>query len=188
VRIRSSVVWSAVFVALTSVLMLEAVRAAQQEGPAAGRGRGQFVPIGVPVPPLGDGPFVFDTAEQHKIRVVIVAKGLSHPWSLAFLPEGGMLVTERAARLRIIRNGALDPQPIAGLPEIHARGLGGLMDLALHPKFAENKLVYFAYSKPGEKGATLAVARGHWDGGRAQGRERCLCRRRVAQRDRPCRR
>jgi aldose sugar dehydrogenase len=158
-RIRSSVVCT-----LTSILMVVAVRAGQQEGPTAGRGRGQFVPIGVPAVPLGDGPFVLDTAEQHKIRVVVVAKGLSHPWSLAFLPDGSMLVTERAARLRIIRKGVLDPQPVAGLPEIHARGLAGLMDLALHPKFAENKLVYFGYSKPGEKGATLAVARGRWDG------------------------
>jgi glucose/arabinose dehydrogenase len=114
--------------------------------------------------PLGDGPFVFDTAEQHKVRVLVVTKGLSHPWSLAFLLDGGVLVTERAARLRVIRNGVLDPKPVAGLPQIHSRGLAGLMDIVLHPKFAENKLVYFAYSKPGDKGATLAVARGRWDG------------------------
>jgi len=146
------------------------VGAAQQAPPAGagaaaggGRGRGTFVPIGVPVKPLGEGPFVLDTAEQHGIRVT-VTKGLSHPWSLAFLPDGSMLVTERDKRLRIIRNGVLDPQPIAGLPEIHARGLAGLMDIALHPKFAENRLIYVAYSKPGEKGATLAVARGRFDG------------------------
>lgn len=148
-----------------------ALSAAPQEGQrggvpgAPGRGRGAFPPpIGVPPVPLGDGPFVFDTAEQHKMRVVVVTKGLSHPWSLAFLPDGTMLVTERAARLRVIRNGVLDPQPVAGLPQIHARGLAGLMDIVLHPKFVDNKLLYFAYSKPGDNGATLAVARARWDG------------------------
>src|SRR5262244_4434468 len=59
---------------------------------------------GISVPPLGDGPFVFDTGEQHKIRVSVVTKGLSHPWSLVFLPDGNMLITERAGRLRIVRN------------------------------------------------------------------------------------
>src|SRR5262252_6656050 len=66
--------------------------------------RAQQPPIGVPVPPLGAGPFVFDTAEQHKIRVTVVTKGLSHPWAIAFLPDGGMLVTERSGRLRIVRD------------------------------------------------------------------------------------
>ena len=75
----------------------------------------QSSPIGVPVPPLGAGPWVFDTAEQHKIRVSVVTKGLSHPWALAFLPDGEMLVTERPGRLRIIRDGVLDPQPIVGV-------------------------------------------------------------------------
>src|SRR5512145_1304848 len=71
-------------------------------------------PIGVPPVPLPNGPIVVDTAEQHRIRVVVVARKLSHPWSLAFLPDGNILVTERAGRLRIIRNGVLDPHPIAG--------------------------------------------------------------------------
>jgi glucose/arabinose dehydrogenase len=69
-------------------------------------------PVGIPVPPLGAGPWVFDTAEQHKIRVSVVTKGLSHPWAIAFLPDGSMLVTERPGRLRIVRNGVLDPQAI----------------------------------------------------------------------------
>jgi len=72
--------------------------------------------IGVPVPPLGAGPFELDTAEQNKIRVTVLARGLSHPWAIAFLPDGGMLITERAGRLRVFRNGALDPKPIAGVP------------------------------------------------------------------------
>src|SRR5580693_7108297 len=79
--------------------------------------RAQEPPIGVPVPPLGAGPFVLDTAEQHKIRVTVVTKGLVHPWSLVFLPDGSMLVTERPGRIRVVRDGLLDPKPIGGVPE-----------------------------------------------------------------------
>ncbi len=119
-------------------------------------------PIGVPHVALADGPFTFDTAEQHKIRVTVVTRGLVHPWSLAFLPDGGMLVTERSGRLRIVRDGVLRPEPLTGVPAVHAVGSSGLLDLALHPKFAENKLVYFTYTKPGEGGkfaTTVAHAR-----------------------------
>jgi glucose/arabinose dehydrogenase len=108
--------------------------------------------VGVPVPPLGNGPFVFDTAEQPKVRVTVVTKGLSHPWSLAFLPDGAMLIAERPGRLRIVRNGKLDPAPIAGVPRVRTDGNGGLMDVALHPAFAENRLVYLTYTKPVENG------------------------------------
>ena len=125
----------------------------------------QRQPIGVPPVPLGDGPFIFDTAEQHKIRVVVVTKGLSRPWSLAFLPDGRILVTERPGRLRIIRDGVLDPQPIPGVPEVYTARLSGLLDVALHPRFAENKLVYLSYSKPlGNGAATTALARGRFEG------------------------
>jgi glucose/arabinose dehydrogenase len=118
-------------------------------------------PIGVPHVALGAGPFVFDTAEQHKIRVVVVARGLVHPWSVAFLPDGNMLITERPGRMRIIRDGVLDPAPLSGIPKVHAVRNAGLFDIALHPKFAENKLVYFTYSKPGEDGKlATALARG----------------------------
>jgi glucose/arabinose dehydrogenase len=139
--------------------------AAEPQGNAA-RGRGQqAAPIGVPRPPLGDGPFTFDTAEQHKIRVVVVARGIPQPWSLAFLPDGSMLVSElRTGQLRIIRNGTLDPKPIAGVPKSAAVRLGGLMDVVLHPRFAENKLIYLTYSKPNDKGMiATALARGRWD-------------------------
>jgi len=125
----------------------------------------QAPPIGVPHVSLGAGPFIFDTAEQHKIRVVVVARGIPHPWSVAFLPDGGMLVTERSGRLRIIRNGVLDPQPLAGVPKVQAIRNAGLFDVALHPKFAENKLVYLTYSKPGENNqVATTLARGRWDG------------------------
>jgi glucose/arabinose dehydrogenase len=141
-----------------ALMMLAATFAmAQQQRPA---------PIGLPHVALGNGPFVFDTAEQHKIRVVVVTKGLSHPWSLAFLPGGNMLVTERGGRLRMIRDGVLDPQPLSGIPKVNAVRNAGLFDIALHPKFAENKLVYFTYSKPSPDGKSSAttLARGRLDG------------------------
>jgi glucose/arabinose dehydrogenase len=113
-----------------------------QGAEGSGRGRGQQ-PIGLPRLPLGDGPFVFDTAEQHKIRVVVVTRELAKPWSLAFLPDGSMLVTElQKGQLRVIRNGVLDPRPIVGVPKSRALALGALMDVVLHPRFAEHKLVY----------------------------------------------
>ena len=126
----------------------------------------QDQPLGVPVPALGAGPYVFDTAEQHKIRVVVVTKALEHPWSLAFLPDGSMLVTERPGRLRMFRDGVLDPKPIGGVPEVRTKGNGGLMDVALHPQFAANHLDYFTYTKPVEndKGAPT-VARGKLENG-----------------------
>jgi aldose sugar dehydrogenase len=123
-----------------------------------------------PPPPL---PQTFFTGET-PIRVVPVARGLSHPWSLAFLPDpstslgaGGvtMLVTEREGRLRIVRNGVLDPTPIAGVPKVFARVLGGLLDVALHPAFAQNRVVYLSYSKAGDNNlSTTALARGRLDG------------------------
>ena len=131
----------------------------------AGVGASAQRQIGVPRTPLGDGPWTFDSAEQHKLRVVVVTKELANPWSLAFLPGGEMLVTERSGRLRLIRNNALDPQPVAGVPQSKMQRLGGLMDVVLHPRFAENRLVYITYSKPGEKGLiATAVGRGTWNG------------------------
>ncbi len=105
-------------------------------------------------------------SEQHAFRVVTVAEGLAHPWGMAFLPGGEILVTERPGRLRVIRNGVLEPQPVAGVPEVAARGQGGLLDVALHPDFASNRLVYLSFSKPGSNGATTAVVRGRFEGNR----------------------
>jgi aldose sugar dehydrogenase len=85
---------------------------------------------------------------------------------LAFLPDGSMLVTERPGRLRVIRNGVLDPKPVTGVPEVRAKGIGGLLDIALHPRFAENHLLYFTYGKPvGSDSSAPAVARGRLEGG-----------------------
>lgn len=99
-------------------------------------------------------------SKQGPIKVERVAKGLKQPWGLAFLPDGRMLVTERPGRLRIVtKDGALS-EPLKGVPEVVARGQGGLLDVALDPAFAENGLVYLSYSEPGEGGAGTAVARG----------------------------
>lgn len=108
---------------------------------------------------------VFETALE-RIRVITVAQGLEHPWSLAFLPNGDILVTERVGRLRVVRDGSLDPLPVPGVPPVHAHLHGGLLDVALHPTFATNRLIYFTYTTTGERGATVALARARFDGHR----------------------
>ncbi|WP_245296886.1 MULTISPECIES: PQQ-dependent sugar dehydrogenase [Rhodomicrobium] len=101
-------------------------------------------------------------------RLVEVAGGLSNPWALAFLPGGDMLVTERGGRLRLIRAGKLEGQPIAGTPQVAAQGQGGLLDVALHPDFDRNHLIYLSYAGPGAGGANTEVARARLDGGRLE--------------------
>ncbi|HXF65857.1 MAG TPA: PQQ-dependent sugar dehydrogenase [Burkholderiales bacterium] len=108
-------------------------------------------------------------SEEHAFRVVRIVEGLEHPWGLAFLPDGRMLVTERPGRLRLVTpEGRLDPQPVAGLPQVAAHGQGGLLDVALHPRFAENALVYLSYSARGEGGIGTEVARGRLAGYRLE--------------------
>ena len=108
-------------------------------------------------------------SDLETFRVVTLAQGLAHPWGLTFLPDGRMLVTERPGRLRIAsRDGRLDPQPVAGLPKIEEHGQGGLLDVALHPRFAENALVYLSYAEPGEGGYGTAVLRGRLSGNRLE--------------------
>lgn len=142
--------------------------ASMHAGPAGqqpGAGFQLAPPIGVPRTPIGNGPWVFDTAEQHRIRVVVVAGGLQNPWGMAWLPGGDLLVTERPGRLRVVRSGVLDPEPVAGVPQVRAQRLSGLMDVALHPKFGENRLVYLTYNKGREDGMLATVlARGRFDG------------------------
>ncbi len=111
-------------------------------------------PINWPAPALADGPIVLDTAIQHQVRLTVI-KGFNQPWSMAFLPAGGgILVTERPGRLRIVRDGVLDPNPVSGTPQVQAQGLAGLMDIALHPRFNDNKFVYLTYHKPAGQDAT----------------------------------
>jgi glucose/arabinose dehydrogenase len=112
-----------------------------------------------------DQPLIIVTENQRRLRVVPVAHGLSHPWGMALLPDGrSLLVTERPGRLRIVRDGVLDPSPVTGLPAVNPTFIGGLNDVAVHPAFASNQLVYLSYSKDGERGVTLALARGRFDG------------------------
>jgi len=97
------------------------------------------------------------------LQLVAVAKGLERPWALAFLPDGGMLVTERPGRLRLVRDGALDPRPIAGVPEVHAQGQGGLLDIALHPDFARNRTLFLSYAHGTAQANRTRIARAVFD-------------------------
>jgi glucose/arabinose dehydrogenase len=137
------------------------------------RGGIPVAPTGLVVPPLPAGPLYYDTAEGQRIRVVIVTRELEFPWSIAFPADGDLLVTERVGRLRLIRNGELVPEPVAGLPEIVSGGISaGLFDLALHPDFATNGLLYFTYTKAvPDEGNRLVIGRGRWDGRRLTGVE-----------------
>jgi glucose/arabinose dehydrogenase len=175
---RTAIVAFAAAVAVSAAVSSGRAQAPAAQGGARGAqapaGRGAPTappPIIWPSPPLPDEPMVFDTAIQHQIRVV-PTKGFNQPFSMAFLPDGAILITERPGRLRIVRNGVLDPKPVAGLPAVQAQGLAGLMDLALHPRFVENRLIYFTYHKPNAGNAggapvgpgVITLARARWDG------------------------
>jgi len=140
-------------IAIAGALILSAVALAAQApaaGAGQGRGRGQATaPPGInwPSPPLPDGPITIETALVRPVKIT-VTKGLNQPWSMAFLPDGTILVTERGGKLRRIRDGKLDPTPVEGVPAVQANGLAGLMDVQLHPKFAENHYVYLTYHRP----------------------------------------
>ncbi len=112
----------------------------------------------------GPAPVSGDVPEATGWRAEVVTGGLEHPWSIAWLPDGTALLTERAGRLRVLRDGRLDPVPVAGLPEIFVAGQGGLLDVALHPDFAGNRLVYLTFSTGTSDANRTAVARGRFDG------------------------
>jgi glucose/arabinose dehydrogenase len=122
--------------------------------------------VGWPSPPLGEGPFLVESMrpEHRNLSVVVVARGLQQPWSIAFLPGGNLLVTERPGRLRLIKDGVLEPDPVAGVPPVRSGGLQGLMDVVLHPQFATNRFVYLSYHRPaGEDAGETRLARGRWE-------------------------
>lgn len=151
---------------LLAAIVLLTITTSAQRPPDIG-----VAPVAVTAP-----SYTFDTAEQHQLRVVVVARGLPHPFSLAFLPNGDALVTERGGHLRLIHGATgttptLDPEPVRGAPETAAFRGGGLQDVALHPKFGENGLVYFTYNKKGEPTqdperplSAVAIARGRFNG------------------------
>jgi glucose/arabinose dehydrogenase len=121
-----------------------------------------------PEPPLEAGPWDLDS-QKGKVHVSVVTRGLERPWAMQWLPNGDMLVTERAGRLRIVhKDGKLDPKAIDGLPKMYVSGLAGLMDIALHPNYAKNHLIYFTYTKedPNSKDqSTLVLGRAKYDPG-----------------------
>jgi glucose/arabinose dehydrogenase len=104
----------------------------------------------------------------HDYRIVTVADSLENPWSMAFLPNGDLLVTERPGRLRIVRNGKLLPESVQGVPAVRRGGQGGLLDVVLHPSFATNRLIYFSYAKANADTTqgTTVVARARFENDR----------------------
>ena len=100
---------------------------------------------------------------HHDYRVVTVTDGLIQPWSMAWLPGGDMLVTEKPGRLRVVRNGELLPEAVPGVPEVHYRGQGGLFEVVPHPDFAENRWVYLTFAKPVGDTSTTAIVRGRFE-------------------------
>jgi glucose/arabinose dehydrogenase len=140
-------------------------------GACSGAGAPQAVAQGDPVrqgAPNTDYQPAFDgqtrapaQSTNVSIEAEVVAEGLSHPWAIAFLPDGRMLVTERAGRLRVITRAGAVSAPVAGLPEVDARGQGGLLDVVLGPSFASDRLIYWSYAEPRGDGANgTSVARG----------------------------
>ena len=111
-------------------------------------------------------PIQLDRAATSNFEKVTILENLEHPWSIAWLPDGAMLITERPGRLRIARDGVLDPNPIAGLPEIFAEGQGGLMEVSVHPRFAENRWIYLTYSHGTIDANRTRIARATFDGNR----------------------
>jgi glucose/arabinose dehydrogenase len=169
-RISTAMVAGAALAGLGSALSAQSAPAAQPAAPVAPMPQRQGPP---PTVPLGDGPWDVQTADA-KLHVEVFARGLDHPWALAFLPDGAMLVTERPGRLRVIRDGVLDPRPIDGLPTMINVGIAGLTDVVLDPDFAANRTLYLAYSKSHpdagdnpspQANSALAVMRAKWNGG-----------------------
>ena len=129
---------------------------------------------GIPPIVLGPGPYIFDTAEQHKLRVTVVARSLVHPFSIAFLPNGDALLVERGNGLKIVHNATgaspmVDAATVPGIPETPRVGGAGLQDILLHPAFASNRLLYFTYNKVDQTDKqkpklAITLARGKFDG------------------------
>jgi glucose/arabinose dehydrogenase len=120
-------------------------------------------PVRVALPPPQSAKVV-----RSGYKITEIAGGLDHPWSMAFLPDGSMLVTERVGRLRLIKGGSLVSKPIAGVPAVHTGSQAGLFDIVLHPNFAQNKIVYLTYAAGTAAANGTQVARARFDGGTLQ--------------------
>jgi aldose sugar dehydrogenase len=157
---------------LAAVLVMAASQVGSGQQAVPFQGGIPVAPKGLAGKPLPVKPVEFDTGEGQRIRVSVVTKALTYPFSLAFLPDGTMLVAERFGALRVIRNGVLDPQPVAGVPKSYSAGesglpgaVHGLMEVVLHPRFADNRSIYLLYTKAlDEKRRTVAISRGTWNG------------------------
>jgi aldose sugar dehydrogenase len=128
-------------------------------------------PVGLPVDPVGTGPFYYQTAEGMDIRVRVIARGLDHPWSMTWLPDGSALVTEKnSGTIRRIKDDVLQEEPVQGAPQNLVPGrYTGLLDIALHPDFANQPFIYMSYNKVLPEGEqAIAIARGRWDGNNIQ--------------------
>lgn len=160
-------------------LFVSAVACALTAAPSAFAQKEVPFRFGIPVAPSGledrplpELPIDLATGEGQDIRVSLVTKELSFPYSLTFLPDDTLLVTERRGTLRVIRDGKLEPEPVAGGPAAYFAGISGLpgavhgyMNIALHPQFATNGVLYLSYTKPlGNDETTVAVARARWTG------------------------
>lgn len=144
-------------------VFLLAVAVAGQAVAQTGYGRGRS---GLPRVELPDEPWIMNTHLIPEVKVSVVVRGINRPWSLAFLPKGDMLVTERGGNLRLVRDGVLMDEPISGVPDdVLARSLAGMMEVAVHPHFADNGYVYLTYTRQisGREG-TVALVRGRLDG------------------------
>ncbi|WP_243146605.1 PQQ-dependent sugar dehydrogenase [Scytonema sp. UIC 10036] len=120
-----------------------------------------------PPVPSAEAPLVraaTASGEAQGFRQTPIVKGLERPWSMAWLPDGTMLISEKAGRLRVVRNGVLEPTPIAGVPEVLTTGQAGLMDVSIHPQFAKNRFVYLTYSHGTQNANRTRVARATFDG------------------------
>ncbi|HVJ25609.1 MAG TPA: PQQ-dependent sugar dehydrogenase [Burkholderiales bacterium] len=126
----------------------------------------RLVPILLFLPMAVSGQTI--RSQEHAFRVVRVVEGLVQPWSVAFLPDGRLLITEKAGQLRLIVNGELHPAPIGGTPPVTVHGQGGLQDVVPHPEFAKNQLVYLAYAARGSDGVGTELARGRLVGHRLE--------------------
>src|SRR5262249_4082975 len=166
-----------------AALLLAVPVAAQQDVPM--RNGIPVAPQGIKIPPLPDAPVRYETAEGQTIRVSVYARGFQNPWSMVFVSDATILVAERGVAIKSGRNAAVEPKPVSGGPMAIGAGLSGT-DLALHPDFERNRVVYISYTKPldplpaaatppaapaagrGGRGAgprtTVAVARAVWDG------------------------
>lgn len=121
-----------------------------------------------PISPVVSSTQTQATITPSNYQKITMVEDLEHPWGMAWLPDGNILITERPGRLRIVRNGKLDPTPIEGVPEIFNENQGGLLDISVHPRFSDNRFVYFAYSHGTNSANRTRVARAVFDGNKLQ--------------------